>query len=159
MRKIKFEFEVDGLTDLEIEILKTEMRVALDKKLAKIRKQSSTTEKIDPQHLITSEVVDYSLPVNEWLKNMKTFENKVSLVNDAAKKAGKLTGRILQIPIGDGYAYYQVLEKNGDEALVSVITGIGDDWIVPDLGHKSKINLSRVKAYLMRCSDEQFFRV
>lgn len=159
MRKINFEFEVNNLSDLEIETLKSEMKIFLDKKLAKLRKQTSIVEKIDPTLRIISEPIDYSLPVDEWLGKMKIVEERVSLVNDAAKKAGKLAGRILQIPMGDGYAYYQVLEKNGDDAIVGVITGIGDDWIIPDLGHKSKINLSRVKTYLMRCSDEQLFRV
>lgn len=71
---------------------------------------------------------------NEWKKQMDANWEKVRKADEEAKAAGKLVGRYLDFPAGDGKAIYTITKENKTTVRVEVVTGIGDDWTIPTLG-------------------------
>lgn len=155
--KMKFEIEASDLTDIEVKKIESEIKKIIGPKLTEFKSSIIDIEEIDKDLIYMSKPVNYELPVDEWLEEIEKSEKRIAEINDAAKASGKFAGRILKFPMGDGYAFYQILIKNGDNVLISLITGLGDDWSLPEVGPRGTINLARATKYLMRGSDERSF--
>lgn len=156
---LKFEIETEKMSKKEIKVFEEEIKALLGNKLVKIKNQVIDIEEISNEDHFKCSKIDYSKPVNEWLKDMDDAREKIFEINDKVIKEGKITGRFIQIPAGDGYAYYQILLRKANKVLVSVVTGLGDDWTVPDLGVRSMVEFDRIKSYLMRGSNDKLFGV
>lgn len=157
MKTVKFEFEVRDLSNKEISIIEKEMQKLIGKKLIKSSHIEIKIEEIDPSLVIKSKPIDYNLSCDEWLKVMDESNNHMININQLAIERGLLVGRVIQFPIGDGYACYQIISKSGDEVSVQAITGLGDDWMIHDIGHSGVIPLQRAKSHLMRGKNERLF--
>ena len=79
----------------------------------------------------------------ERLKVMKENWDKIVSEDKAAKDDGKLVGRYIKEQIADGFAIYQIVRENKQTVRIKVVTGIGDDWIIPYWGEEAAID----KAY------------
>jgi hypothetical protein len=85
---------------------------------------------------------DYDAYVNRMKENYNAMEKR-----DAdAKAKGTIVGRYVAEPYADGYAYYEILWENKATVTAQVITGIGDDWVIPYWGRRAKID----RAYALR---------
>lgn len=71
--------------------------------------------------------------VSEIEKNQKKMEQKDLI----AKEKGVLKGRYVRERYADGYAFYEVIRENKHTVRLRVITGIGDDWILPSWGKET----------------------
>ena len=60
----------------------------------------------------------------------------------AAKTAGNLLGRYLAEPYADGHAFYEIVKINKATVRVQVVTGIGDDWVLPYWGQAHSIPMA-----------------
>jgi len=73
--------------------------------------------------------------VAKWDRN---FAN-LSEADKEAKEKGQLVGRYLAEPYADGRAYYRVVKEGAKTVVIEVVTGIGDDWIIPYWGERAVI--------------------
>jgi len=72
----------------------------------------------------------------------KRFDQKEKQINEQdirAREQGNLVGRIIRHPYADGYAVYEIIKENKKTVRVSVVTGIGDDWVLPAWGYETSI--------------------
>lgn len=75
-----------------------------------------------------------------WLKDMdKNFNLMVEQDADAKKKK-QLVGRYVSQPFADGRAYYKIIKENKKTVKMEVVTGIGDDWVLPYWGETPTID-------------------
>ena len=81
-------------------------------------------------------------------KRWKANWRRLKQVDQKAKAKGKMIGRYIKHPYADGYAVYQIVNVTGTQAEIEVITGIGDDWVLPAWGEKARISLSKARAFL-----------
>lgn len=65
-----------------------------------------------------------------------------------AKKAGTLIGRYISEPFADGHAYYVVVSVGKRTCKLSSVTGMGDDWVIPNMGPTPTVKISYVKQAL-----------
>lgn len=74
----------------------------------------------------------------------KSKENwaKLTKADEAAKKTGCLIGRYITEPHADGQAVYEIIKENSSKVTISVVTGIGDDWMIPYWGEEAEIDRS-----------------
>lgn len=59
-----------------------------------------------------------------------------------AKKSNGLIGRFIAHPFADGSAFYKITKVTKRTVTIEVITGIGDDWVLPAWGEKCTIPLA-----------------
>jgi len=79
----------------------------------------------------------------------KLYEENFQRMEDedaAAKAAGTLVGRYIREPYADGAAFYKITQEAKKTVRIQVVTGIGDDWIIPYFGKDTTIE----KAYAVR---------
>jgi len=76
----------------------------------------------------------------DFLKNRERAFQAMEDKDAAAKKRGGLVGRYLQEPHADGYAYYEIISETPRTVQVRVITGLGDDWRIPQWGDGGSIS-------------------
>jgi len=79
------------------------------------------------------------MSVNAFLAASKAVHDAMEKKDEAAKKTGALLGRYLSEPYADGSAYYEIVEDMGPDVRVRVITGVGDDWRLPQWGDETII--------------------
>lgn len=82
--------------------------------------------------------------INDLLKTWEKNWKAVVQLDKDAKKQNTILGRYLKERCGDGYAFYKIVKVNKLNVAIQVITGIGDDWILPYWGEK--ISISRTYA-------------
>lgn len=63
----------------------------------------------------------------------------------AAKKKGSLVGRYIQESYADGYSFYLITKETRSSVTIEVVTGIGDDWVLPMFGRKTTVKKSYAK--------------
>lgn len=56
-----------------------------------------------------------------------------------AKQAGILLGRYIQEPYADSHAVYVITHEYKHKVKIKVVTGIGDDWVIPYWGEETTI--------------------
>lgn len=84
--------------------------------------------------------------VDKWIKDMEDNFNEVLRKDREAKIKGVLVGRYVAFPWADGQSFYEITKENKATVRLRVITGVGDDWVLPAYGNKS----SESKDYILR---------
>lgn len=79
-------------------------------------------------------------------------ENWEGLVaaDKAAKAAGSLVGRYLTHPYADGQAVYQITKATTRTATIRVVTGLGDDWVLPAWGTQATLTRGQVERFIQQ---------
>jgi len=85
------------------------------------------------------EEIDYTKPVDEWLKQIDKNWETLMRVDKQARDNGQLLGRYIDHPFADGKAVYVIVQDNKDSVRIQVCTGLGDGWVLPAWGHESII--------------------
>jgi len=86
---------------------------------------------------------DYVEEMHDYSDTMKNFGKNISqmeLKDKTAKQNKKLVGRYIREKYADGYSFYKIVKENKHTVRIQVITGIGDDWVIPYWGESSTIN-------------------
>ena len=73
---------------------------------------------------------------------------KLKAADAAAKAAGTLVGRWIAHSYADGKAIYRITKVTARTASIEVVTGIGDDWVLPAWGKKTNIPLKTAKGFI-----------
>lgn len=60
--------------------------------------------------------------------------------DQVAKERGALVGRYVSEPFADGQAFYKVVAETKTKVKIEVVSGIGDDWVIPYWGSKATIS-------------------
>lgn len=71
-----------------------------------------------------------------WKENW----DKLEAEDKQAKDQNQLVGRYITEPYADGKAVYIITKENKKTVDIEVVTGIGDDWVIPYWGKKARIN-------------------
>lgn len=91
--------------------------------------------------------VQYNFPrsndlsdVSKWLKeaddNFKALEEQ----DKKARRSGTLVGRYIQEQYADGYAFYVITKENKKSVRIHVVSGLGDDWVIPYWGEETSVD-------------------
>jgi hypothetical protein len=68
---------------------------------------------------------------------------------DQAQKArGEVVGRYITHPYADGHATYEITKVTARTARIRVVTGLGDDWVLPAWGAETSIPLKDAMRFL-----------
>jgi len=78
--------------------------------------------------------------IEEMYENWESNKKKVEEKDEVAKKEGLLVGRYIKEPSADGFAVYEIIRENKKSVRIRVVTGIGDDWILPMWGEEATVN-------------------
>ncbi len=76
----------------------------------------------------------------KWLEDMDKNFNLMIEADKAAAKKKQLVGRFVSQPFADGRAYYKIVKENKKTVKMEVVTGIGDDWVIPYWGETPTID-------------------
>jgi hypothetical protein len=87
-------------------------------------------------------------PYEIYTKNLQNLESTDTI----AKKQGKLVGRYISHPYADGYAYYRITKENKKTVHIEVVTGLGDDWVLPAWGDETTIDKNLALRFII-CRD------
>ena len=99
-----------------------------------------------------------SLPVGESIlanhdARFKAMEDRFKALREqdaTAKAAGELLGRYIQESYADGYAFYEIIKVNKKSVRIQVVTGIGDDWVLPYWGVATSIPIAYAEQNIKR---------
>jgi len=86
----------------------------------------------------------------EMRKRMDANCKKMQDKDVAAKVRGDIVGRYISHPFADGYAYYEIIRENKKTVRIEVVTGIGDDWVLPAWGEATSIKKDDAMDFLAR---------
>lgn len=69
-------------------------------------------------------------------------DNLAALIklDEEAERRGLYIGRYITHPIADGRAIYQIVSETKKKIKIVVVTGIGDDWVIPAWGSAATID-------------------
>lgn len=84
------------------------------------------------------------------MKDWETNEANLRRIDQMVKSKGGILGRYVQEPYADGYAVYQVVEEKATKVKLRVVTGIGDDWVLPMWGEEAMVDKSYVQTSIYR---------
>ena len=87
--------------------------------------------------------VEYTSNYDDANNTMQANFDVIEKQDLAAKKKGSLVGRFIQEQIADGHAFYVIMAESKTKVDISVVNGIGDDWVIPYWGEDARID----KAY------------
>lgn len=79
----------------------------------------------------------------------RTFNDMIHL-DQQAKAAGELVNRVISHPHADGKAWYRIVEVRPKTVKLEVVTGIGDDWVLPAWGPNPTLSIRVVREFLAR---------
>lgn len=82
--------------------------------------------------------------MTDWESLHKQYEanwQALDARDKAAKAAGTLVGRYIKHAFADSFAVYEITKVTKRTAHIKVVTGIGDDWVLPAWGESSRISL------------------
>lgn len=79
-------------------------------------------------------------PLQSYMDYWSANEKQLDELDEKARKAGSLVGRVIRHPYADSYAVYQIVKENKSTVRVRVCHGLGDDWTLPAWGRESTIN-------------------
>jgi hypothetical protein len=88
--------------------------------------------------------MDYKEILAQESKNRKELQEN----DNKAKSEGKAVGRYIQHPFADGYAVYKIIRENKKSYRLEVVTGIGDDWVLPAWGGAVTLPKTKVLEFL-----------
>ena len=71
-------------------------------------------------------------PDDLFTGSRKNWE-RLKEIDQIQKKKGKLLFRYITFPYADGKAVYQIVYVSGNNVRLKLVTGIGDDWQIPQL--------------------------
>lgn len=80
------------------------------------------------------------MTTTDWLGEMKRNWDALVRDDERAKAEGKLVGRYVDHPYADGHAVYQIVKESARTVRIEVVTGIGDDWVLPAWGRAATIS-------------------
>lgn len=86
--------------------------------------------------------------MQDWLKKMELKFQQMQEDDRLAKEKGELLNRYIQHQYADGYAYYKIMKVNKRTVRIQVVTGIGDDWVVPAWGALATIKKEQAEQFL-----------
>jgi len=66
-------------------------------------------------------------------------------LDSRAKADNELVGRYITEPHADGCAVYQILTEKDRIVSIGIVTGIGDDWVIPYWGSSTTITKDYAK--------------
>lgn len=89
-------------------------------------------------------------PVKADLAAMEKRWNNLLEQDREAKRLGCLVGRYISHPYADGNAIYTITAESAKKVVIEVVTGIGDDWVLPAWGAKTMILKSVAREFLRR---------
>lgn len=81
---------------------------------------------------------------NVFISQQEANWNLVVESDKKAKGAKTLEGRYVQLPYADGQAVYIVTRQGERTCTLEVVTGIGDDWVIPYIGKKGSMKTDLV---------------
>jgi len=136
-------------TNLKVEDVKN-----VNGSIPKVIKQQANVTRV-PKNLLYTPV-----DTGDFMADYETNYANLKKIDQKAKADGSLLGRYVQEPYADGYAVYQVVEEKATKVKLAVVTGIGDDWVLPVWGRSSMVDKSYVQASIYRRDklDELFNR-
>jgi len=76
---------------------------------------------------------------DDWLENYNKRWEEIEGNDQLARSNGTLVGRYLTFPYADGQAVYKIVKVNKRTVRIEVLTGIGDDWVIPEYGTATTI--------------------
>ena len=85
---------------------------------------------------------------DKWFAAMKRNMDKLNTIDSMCADNGQVLFRYIEHSYADGAAVYQIVAVNGNRATIQVVTGIGDDWVLPAWGRRKTLALSEVQGYL-----------
>lgn len=94
--------------------------------------------------------LDFSGDTDVYMKSMDENWDLIKKADLEAKKANRLEGRFIQEPIADGNAVYIVTRAGKRTCTVEVVTGIGDDWVIPSIGRVGSVRTDHVLQNIAR---------
>lgn len=105
--------------------------------------------------VIEAPKVNYSViykPVNtgDFMKDWDTNNENLRQIDEKVKSEGGLVGRYIQEPYADSYAIYQIVGEKGSKVKIKVVTGIGDDWVLPMWGRECMIDKGYAQSSVYR---------
>ena len=92
--------------------------------------------------------IDFSLPVDDWLKAQDDNINLMEKYDGIAQAKEQLVDRYVRHPFADGYAYYVITKETSRTVTVKVLKGLGDDWTLPMWGNGCTTSKKVVVEYL-----------
>ena len=75
---------------------------------------------------------------------------EIERVDKEAKAKGTLVGRYIKHQYADGYAVYRIVRENKATVRIEVVTGIGDDWVLPAWGTAATISRKVAEQFIGR---------
>jgi len=81
--------------------------------------------------------------MKDWEKWQKEADERLKLLeyqDQLMKTHGQLAGRYIQEQYADGHAIYTITRVWKKKVKIEVVTGIGDDWVIPYWGEKTTID-------------------
>jgi hypothetical protein len=104
---------------------------------------------------IEKEEFSFSRQYEQWKAKMQKdidllteSEQRLAEIDALARKTGSILYRMIQIPRGDGYAFYQITKVGARNCTVKHIVMGGDDWMALEFGEGGSFPLSFVKRML-----------
>ena len=91
-------------------------------------------------NMMSSEMMQY------WADN----EAKILAQDKRAKERQSMVGRVIMHPYADGQAVYEITRVNKRTVRIRVVTGIGDDWVLPAWGAETLIPFDTAVEFLQR---------
>ena len=83
---------------------------------------------------------DYSKGWEVADKQQKGYQAILDKQDADAKASGTLVGRMIREQIADGFAVYVILKENKTTVRVGVVSGIDDDWVIPNIGREGSLS-------------------
>ncbi len=80
------------------------------------------------------------MDVNKWLEEIEKNQKEMRDRDQESKAKGILKGRYIREPYADNYAFYEIIRENKKTVRIRVITGIGDDWVLPMFGEEATVD-------------------
>ena len=98
--------------------------------------------------LYKPEKVDYTKA--DFAAEKRNWE-QLEILDKQAKSLGQLVGRFITHPYADGQAVYQISKEFKNNFVeIRVATSVGDDWVLPAWGEKTKISKDLAIEFLKR---------
>jgi hypothetical protein len=89
--------------------------------------------------------------MDDWEEMKREMDANYEAMEKRDKQAfekGRMVGRYIQHQFADGYAYYQIVKENKNSVRIDVITGLGDDWVLPAWGRSITISKKQAMGFL-----------
>jgi hypothetical protein len=86
----------------------------------------------------------------KWKEEIDAHWNILKEQDRQAAANGTLIGRYITHPFADGQAVYVIKRTTTKTAQMEVVSGLGDDWVLPAWGVRPIIPLRQAKDFIRR---------